>query len=104
MWSDERDLIMDLFIDNKEEYPRKCPCCGKNSGHIFLYKNRDEDRFGSAWAWCSECKEYSHSRFEIPKWWQNLDLIEVDKLHACPDNLDVEREHIDNWVNNLQNK
>jgi len=47
MWSDERDNIMKLLDDNREKYPRVCPCCGEKAGHAFFYKHND-NRFGSA--------------------------------------------------------
>lgn len=100
MWSDRRDLIMDLFNDNHERFPRICPCCGEKSGHIYFYKHK-EKRLGSAWAWCSKCQEYSHSRYLIPSWWQNTDLFTLKDLHGCPDNLDAANEAIDEWINSL---
>ena len=103
MWSDDRDVIMKLLEDNHERYPRECPCCGKKAGHVFFYK-RGNDRFGSAWAWCSVCQEYSHSRFEVPSWWQNYSSIDLVELHGCPDNLDEDNKSIDEWVNTLLRK
>ncbi len=103
MWSDERDLIMKLLDDSKEQFPRLCPCCGKKSGHLFFYKHNDE-KYGSAWAWCSDCKEYSHSRFLIPDWWNNYIDITLDELHGCPDNLDAIHNRIDEWNNKLLKK
>ena len=100
MWSDERDLIMKLLEDSDERFPRKCPCCGKINAHLFFYRHREE-KAGSAWVWCSKCKEYSHSRFFIPDWWRNMNSIEVEDLHACPDNLDEKQDEIDDWVNEL---
>lgn len=100
MWSDEKDDIMKLLEDSLERFPRICPCCGKKSGHLFFYKHR-EDKLGSAWAWCSECLEYSHSRFLIPEWWQNMETISLEDLHGCPDNLDDMHELIDEWINTL---
>ena len=100
MWSDERDQIMKLLEDSEEKFPRVCPCCGKKTGHIFFYKHR-EDRYGSAWAWCSECQEFSHSRFLIPEWWKNMDTISLDELKGCPDNLDKMYDVIDEWLNTL---
>lgn len=100
MWSDERDEIMKLLEDTQEKFPRKCPCCDKKSGHIFFYRHRDEN-YGSAWAWCSECQEFSHSRFQIPSWWKNMESINLEDLHGCPDNLDNIHESIDDWINIL---
>lgn len=100
MWSDEKDEIMKLFEDTDEHFPRMCPCCGKQTGHVFFYKHHDK-RFGSAWAWCSECQEFSHSRFLVPDWWKNMNTIKSDELHGRPDDLDKECEAIDDWVNML---
>ena len=100
MWSDERDLIMKLLDDDREKYPRVCPCCGEKTGHAFFYKHND-NRVGSAWAWCSKCQEYSHSRFLIPSWWKNAELFKLEDLHGCPDNLDDASESIDDWINSL---
>lgn len=100
MWSDERDEIMKLLEDTQERFPRKCPCCDKKTGHIFFYRHRDEN-YGSAWAWCSECQEFSHSRFQIPSWWKNMESINLEDLHGCPDNLDNIHESIDDWINIL---
>lgn len=102
MWSDERDLIMNLFNDNGEAYPKTCPCCGKKDGHIFMYKFDDAAVYGSAWVWCSACQEYSHSRYLIPDWWKNYDGVEADELHNRPDNLDLIKNEIDQWVNSLR--
>ena len=104
MWSDERDIIMKLFEENNEKYPKICPCCGEKSGHIFMFKNRENDIFGSAWAWCSKCQEYSHSRYLIPKWWKNFEGITLDELHARPDNLDKISEAIDKWINKIKDE
>ncbi|MBO7448909.1 MAG: hypothetical protein J6U54_00950 [Clostridiales bacterium] len=103
MWSDERDTIMSLLADSNERFPRICPCCGSKNGHIFFYK-RNDGSFGSAWAWCSECQEYSHSRYLIPSWWQNSELFALNDLHGCPDNLDKSHALIDKWVNSLLDK
>ena len=100
MWTDERDEIMKLLEDAPGEFPRKCPCCGKKNGHVFFYRHRDE-KYGSAWAWCSECQEFSHSRFEIPAWWKNMESIKLAELHGCPDNLDTIHDSIDAWINTL---
>ena len=80
MWSDEKDDIMLLLDENSNKFPRECPCCGKKTGHVFFFKNNKEDRIGSAWAWCSECNEYSHSRYVIPDWWRNYDGIGIENL------------------------
>lgn len=103
MWSDEKDEIMRLLDDSNELFPRKCPCCGKVSGHLYFYRHRDE-KYGSAWAWCSECQEFSHSRFLIPDWWDNMKSVEIGELHGCPDNLDEIHEAIDEWINSLLNE
>lgn len=101
MWTDERDLIIDLLEKYEDEYPAKCPCCGQKDGHIFFYKHEKSGRLGSAWVWCSNCKEYSHSRHIILDWWINMDLVNLEQLHARPDNLDIIKEDIDKWVNEL---
>lgn len=100
MWSDRRDLIMKLLDNSRELYPRVCPCCGEKTGHVYFYKHGDK-RFGSAWAWCSKCHEYSHSRYLTPSWWKNTELFTLKELHARPDNLDEVSESIDKWVNTL---
>ncbi|MBO4459236.1 MAG: hypothetical protein J5778_01105 [Clostridiales bacterium] len=100
MWSDEKDTIVKLLEDSHEKYPRICPCCGKKTGHVFFYKH-DENKYGSAWAWCSTCQEYSHSRFETPTWWRNNASFPLEILHGCPDTLDESCDEIDNWANIL---
>lgn len=102
MWSDERDTIMDLLDDTEKIFPAKCPCCGENEGHIFFYKHNECDRLGSAWAWCSSCKEFSHSRHIIPDWWKNMNEIGLNQLNAEPDNLDALKCEIDDWVNKIK--
>ena len=77
MWTDERDLIMDIFDDSNEKFPRACPCCGTRDGHVFYFKNAENERLGSAWAWCGTCKEFSHSRNEIPDWWKNFYRLDL---------------------------
>ena len=100
MWSDERDQVMKLLEDRGDRFPRICPCCGKKAGHLFFYRYQEE-KYGGAWAWCSECLEFSHSRFLIPEWWRNMDTVGLEELHACPDNLDEIHEAIDEWINAL---
>ena len=104
MWSDERDLIMDLLEENQINFPAKCPCCGKIDGHVFFYKPKNSEQLGSAWVWCGSCKEYSHSRHVVPAWWVNMDSIELSQLHARPDNLNDIKEIIDKWVNECASK
>ena len=74
----------------------------EKNGHIFMYKFDDADVYGSAWVWCSACQEYSHSRYLIPDWWKNYDGIEADELHNSPDNLDLIKNEIGQWVNSLR--
>lgn len=102
MWSDERDLIMKLLEESNEVFPRKCPCCEEKSGHVFMYRHSEEDLYGSAWAWCSKCKEFSHSRYIIPDWWKNYEKIDESELHSYPDNLDLKKDAIDEWINALR--
>lgn len=99
MWSDDRNLIMDLLDEGEGNFPKVCPCCGEKDGHIFFYKNKEFEQLGSAWAWCGRCKEYSHSRHVIPKWWKNMGNVELSYLHAKPDYLNEIKNDIDKWVN-----
>lgn len=93
---------MKLFEEDDDTFPRKCPCCGALDGHIFMYRYTEEDVYGSAWAWCSDCKEFSHSRYLLPDWWKNYENIDENELHSYPDNLDIQKEKIDKWVNSLK--
>ena len=106
MWNDDDDRIMQISAslgNNEETFPKKCPICGCKEAHVFFFKN-NESKMGSLWEWCSNCKKYSHSRFLVPDWWENMNAIDSEKLEGNPDYLDAHKNEIDDWVNELVNE
>lgn len=105
MWEDSNDMILDLldYLSNDSVvFPLRCPICGSNDGHVFMFKEKDD--LGSCWVWCSKCKNYSHVRYKIPKWWQNFDKISVDDLEGKPLILEQNKNIIDSYLNDLLKK
>ena len=105
MWHDDNDNIMKLYgiLDNHEAdnpFPAVCPDCGKKTGHVYMHRY-DEDNHGGLWIWCSSCHSYSHSSCKVPDWWRNLSLFSITDLHAEPDDLDLQTQYIDDFVNKL---
>lgn len=104
MWRDDNDKIEKLwnhFITKAERYPCICPICGRTSAHVYLHRYRGDK--GSAWMWCSACKNCSHGTVAIPKWWSDDDFIDLGKTASHPDYLECEKTFIDNYVNNILN-
>lgn len=100
MWKDDNDDIEKLwhqFINKSNRYPCVCPICGKISAHVYLHRYKKDK--GSAWMWCSECKNCSHGTMTIPQWWCDDNFIDLAKTASHPDYLESEKEAIDNYVN-----
>lgn len=105
MWKDDNDLIMDLIDEsnkNNKTAPYICPICNTINGHVFYYKHND-NKIGSGWQWCSNCKQFMHIRCIIPNWWINLQDIPIENLSGEPEFLDNNNNLIDNWINKLHN-
>lgn len=101
MWIDDDRLTQREDIDTGI-YPKKCPICGKDSTHLFMYRASVMSTRGGIWTWCSSCKRFSHTHGTIPKWWTNFDEIEAEQLFSSPEfNINDKRKSIDKWVNKL---
>lgn len=100
MWiDDETNLLHDLFNNREIEYPAICPVCKDKSAHIYLYKH--DSKTSGYWCWCSSCKRYEHSSGRSLDWWNNVDLLNLNKLESEPYYLEVNKNKIDKWVNIL---
>lgn len=47
------------LLENSE---RQCPCCGKVSIRSYYHELNISMLVGASWAWCYNCKRYTHSR------------------------------------------
>lgn len=103
MWKDNDDRILKLYGKiGKESYPQKCPICEAQDAHMFMYKQCVNEKMGSSWVWCSSCKTYAHTSYQVPTWWKNYKKISKDVLCSSPDyGLDENKREIDLWVNSL---
>lgn len=104
MWNDNEKKILEiednLYLE-KNNYPVKCPVCGKNDGHLFYYEHQSSLNKGGKWIWCSSCFKCSHAYASIPEWWRNPEFIDSEKLAAVPDYLESNKDKIDSWINEL---
>ena len=101
-WIDDNNRLQAfLNVENDPMFPKKCPICGHQSGH--LYYHLHSETHAGIWAWCSSCKSFSHYSGYAPIWWKNPSFIEVEKLCAVPDYLDDKSNVIDQWLNELLN-
>ena len=105
MWQENDDRIMDILdnieVKNKRQFPSVCPICGEKEGHIYFHRYKKDDDRGGMWVWCSACRHSAHTLFKIPKWWDNLKMIKFEKLANYPDYLEKNKRYIDKWVNKL---
>ena len=105
MWQDNNNKIIDILdnleISNKECFPVVCPICKKKGGHLYFHRNREMDERGSMWAWCSACCHFTHVMCRLPKWWENLEEVNVEKLTSYPNYLEENKINIDAWINKL---
>lgn len=105
MWRDDDDKILNILDDlyaEKERFPVICPVCGKRDGHAYLHKHNENSQRGGLWLWCSACRHTSHSSYQLPLWWKNLDSLNTAKLASFPDYLEEHKTDIDKWVNKLK--
>ena len=102
MWNDNNDVIMEIYdsvINEKNVLPCECPICHKKSVHVYMH--RHDERHGSIWVWCEECKSYVHMSSIIPNWWENPDFIDEEQLCSEPEYLNSKAKEIDRWINKL---
>lgn len=102
MWKDDNDGIEKLwtgFINKSDKYPCKCPICEKKTAHIYLHRQKESK--GTAWMWCSECRNCSHGTMIIPEWWSDDDFVELSRTASHPDYLETIKSKIDSYVNNI---
>ena len=106
MWKDDKDDIERIYTELKtiKKFPATCPVCNKLNAHIYMHIYDNKTRRGGLWIWCSECHSFSHCSIYVPKFWENCDLIEKEKLCAIPDYLEKMISIIDAHVNNVTNK
>ena len=96
MWKENDEVLRVLDGDVQENiFPLICPECGKEAVHIYFHRFDEDDEYGAGWVWCSECKSYAHMRYQIPKWWRNLEILDEDLLEDSPEYLERFRERID---------
>jgi len=77
-----------------------CPVCGFHELHRWYLASRRENRMidgyrfvarGSEWQWCSHCRSFQHFSGLVPEWWScDLD-VDVTKLTAYPDAIEIAR-------------
>ncbi len=105
MWQDDNDKIMEILdnieLNSKVQFPVKCPICGKNNGHLYFHRYKNDNVKGGMWVWCSACRHSAHTMFKIPEWWQNLNDINFEELTALPECLEKNKKLIDEWINKL---
>lgn len=104
MWKDDDDKIINILDsiegEEKEQFPVLCPICGKREGHLYFHRYNNES-VGGMWAWCSACRHSMHTRFKLPEWWENLEIINFQELTSYPDYLERNKGVIDEWMNKL---
>lgn len=99
-WHDDETKFNGFFdIDADTVFPKLCPICHTESGHIFYYQHGE--RHAGVWVWCSHCKAYSHGSYISPEWWKNPPFIRLDKLCHEPDYLEENAADVDKWINEL---
>jgi hypothetical protein len=100
MWKDDNDKINEvLFKLNEAKFPAKCPICGENDYHMYMVRFSENDKHGSSWVWCSNCKNYSHYQYLIPENWKNMQSIDLDLLEEEPSYLETQKNEIDEYIN-----
>lgn len=106
IWKDGNDKILDLFseFDKINEFPAKCPVCGKKSAHLFIDIYNFKTKRSGLWVWCSECYIYSHCSIYAPEYWRNCSLVDCEKLCAIPDYLNDIKEIVDEHANRIINE
>lgn len=104
MWNDNDDRIIHLLslTEDNITFPWKCPICGKQSGHVYMH--RHNENHGGIWTWCSNCHNFTHLSGIIPRWWENYEYLDENKLSSTPEYLDQNAEKIDEWINALSKK
>lgn len=102
MWNDANKDILDIlsYVIEKCSLPYQCPVCRKQSAHIYMYRWK-QDKKGSIWTWCSNCKASAHERMDLPDWWRNSAVLDDNLLGVHPDMLDENRKFVDAYFNML---
>jgi len=93
MWNDDNNEIDNVLLKltPKTTFPVECPICGKKTCHFYMNRFDEKDDHGSAWIWCSDCRNYSHFQYKIPCWWENCPSIDIDMLESDPDYLETKK-------------
>lgn len=99
MWNDNDKKILEIFdnINGGDVPPFECPVCKKHSGHLYMYRWKQEKK-GSIWVWCSSCRASAHERVLLPDWWKNALVIDENLLGVHPDMLEDNKKFVDEYV------
>lgn len=103
MWIDDNGILNEIYkqFDEVKQFPALCPKCKKYSVHIYIHVH-DKAKNAGLWVWCSNCHIFTHGSMRLKHEWENIPIVEPEKLCATPDYLDNIRDEIDKHVNSIK--
>ncbi len=91
-----------FLVGNWKQFPAPCPACSVDTPNLHLYLHSPaRNQLGGCWVWCSNCHVFMHGSIHPPSWWNNLEIIDPDKLSARPTYLDELNLEIDRHCNDV---
>ncbi|MBQ4512244.1 MAG: hypothetical protein II969_04575 [Anaerolineaceae bacterium] len=75
----------------------QCPICSKGTLHIYAHVFQRDYEHAGGWIWCDNCHSYDHCRSQVPKWWADIDPLDIKPL-------DIPPKHLSTYVNEIDER
>jgi hypothetical protein len=90
------EILRTIVQGENMKMPRPCPACLNHQPTLHAYfHSRGGDKVGGVWIWCSQCAHFFHGSIRPPRWWKNLETIDVGSLTSEPTYLEQVATQID---------